>query len=159
MENSTNNSENIEKIFSDEFVSHVLSTKSNDEIKAMFNKKGLDITDEQLEKFKDIVNEELLKEISDEELKDASGGKLNKEIVFDSAVQGSGFGIAGGGLLGAGLGFLGSFAHDIYQGKKNKVRRAFVNAAKMSGIGAASGAFIGGIAGTGIGMADNSENK
>ncbi len=152
MEDSKNNLQNMDDIFSDEFVSNVLSSKSNDEIKAMFKEKGLDVTDEQLEKFKKSLNKELLEKVSDEELKEASGGRLDKEKILDSATQGAGYGVVQGSLSGAGFGFLGSFMHDIYNGKKNKVRRAFLNAAKMSGIGAASGAVIGGIAGTGIGM-------
>ena len=148
MENITSNLCSIEKIFSDEFVSNVLSAKSNDEIKAMFKKSGLDLTDEQLDTFKKSVNRELLEELSDDGLKEASGGNLDIESIRNYATQGAGFGIASGSLAGAGLEFLGS----LIKCKKNKVRKAFLNAAKMSGIGAFSGAVIGGIAGTGIGM-------
>lgn len=112
-----NNNKN-ENLISEEFMRKILESKNNSDIKNLFKEKGIDVSDQQVDKFKEILKEELVKivNISDEKLNVSGGFTPNNGIAksldptlnlvgdldFDAGKigEGSGFGFTLGGLAG-----------------------------------------------------------
>ncbi len=142
-----NNSKN-KNMISEEFIKKVLESKNNDDIKNLFKEKGVDVSYDQINDFKKIVKEELIKgtSIPDEELK-ANGGakatnfKLESIYKSEKIAEGAGSGAAFGGLAGFAIGLPVGVIKKGFSSEALKY--AFSKGLYSSGIGAIVGGAMG----------------
>ena len=111
--------ENLEKFKSlasnDAFLEKLISAKDDEEIKACFKEQGVEISDKELEIFKEEFKKRASSEVgklSDEGLEEIAGGSNFRESTVDGMKYGMGIGTVFGALAGAVIGGLHATEHD-----------------------------------------------
>ena len=111
--------ENLEKFKSlasnDAFLEKLISAKDDEEIKACFKEQGVEISDKELETFKEEFKKRASSEarkLSDEGLEEIAGGYNVREGTVGGMPWGAGFGTAFGALAGAVIGGIHAKEHD-----------------------------------------------
>ena len=148
----------MEKLLCDEsFLKRLVEAKTIDEVKSIFKEENQEITDDQIEELRKIFSQiakmnlnDGLKKMHESELEDISGGISDTERMISAGILGS-----IGAFVGTTLG-MGKSIYDLalYESKQDLKKRNDTQDSKeiakfflKIGVGAVSGAVLGGTAG------------
>ena len=145
----------LEEICSkEENIRKILQAKTKDDIKPLFEEKGIELTDERFEVLKKVYMGiiEKLKDMSEEELEQISGG------AWENAKTGTGYGLSIGAPVGAVVGGAAGLISELVNTIANKDRSSFLKrvgrvASKTivsAFAGASVGTMLGGATGAGV---------
>ena len=156
--------ENIEKIdeilSSDEFIKKILEANSSEEVKKIFKEKDIDVTDEQIENMRKALNSKIkeLNTMSDDEMGQISGGKIDTSRLGYAAQHGAGKGAMWGTWIGAGVGATAGMIDGIVQSVNGNIDSAW-GYFKVVAKDTLEGSLLGTLGGGGVGVLTETANE